>query len=491
MIKDVKTEPIRLDGGLVETLEKSYPLEMRRWIASCAIYPSLHWDLTLYFGRQLSTPEYPLLTVERILDLVRLPWFAEGKIPDVARALLLEELEQQEPQLLGRMREMLHTALQKSSPPSGSAAWEDYRMNVAINEWLFTKDKTRKKALEKEVEGMLENGAEADFAVLKYLDRERSPLDFIVPDRWKKYVHPGGHSGLGWKGLMKDLVYWALPVWVLLSALGIWYSPQTDECAGKKVIYNGQPVGGANLELCLENPAEELIYLEAEIRSQLQSLEVNGNPFTLMDTLDGLIEEALNLEVTDSLKRGFNTRMAAVIHNAGLPYYLRFSNQTDTPKDTACLFFNKAFELDSVDQDYLQRIQWCNSDTVVSDVLDPEASLLPNNQDSTNTSQGDSFQGIDSNYEIKVVTPNITSPRKEMTGRIGNINITMTYGSMSIRGRTIWGELVPYDRIWRTGANEATTFEVDRDVLVEGQPLPSGKYALFSIPGQNEWTFIF
>ena len=83
------------------------------------------------------------------------------------------------------------------------------------------------------------------------------------------------------------------------------------------------------------------------------------------------------------------------------------------------------------------------------------------------------------------------SPAASASGKIGNATVTVTYGSPSVKGRTIWGELVPYGKVWRTGANKATTFETDADITVEGQPLKKGKYGLFTIPEQNEWTIIF
>jgi hypothetical protein len=83
------------------------------------------------------------------------------------------------------------------------------------------------------------------------------------------------------------------------------------------------------------------------------------------------------------------------------------------------------------------------------------------------------------------------SPAQTATGKAGNATITLTYGSPSVKGRTVWGELVPYGKVWRTGANDATTFETSSDIKVEGQPLPKGKYALFTIPEKDMWTIIF
>lgn len=83
------------------------------------------------------------------------------------------------------------------------------------------------------------------------------------------------------------------------------------------------------------------------------------------------------------------------------------------------------------------------------------------------------------------------SPMQTTNGKAAGSEITITYSSPSVKGRTIWGDLVSYDKVWRTGANEATTFETSEDIMVEGKRLAAGKYALFTIPGEKEWTIIF
>ena len=83
------------------------------------------------------------------------------------------------------------------------------------------------------------------------------------------------------------------------------------------------------------------------------------------------------------------------------------------------------------------------------------------------------------------------SPRENVTGKINTATISIDYGSPSVRGRKIWGALVPFDKIWRAGANEATTFETDKDLIVEGEKLPAGKYSVFIIPNEKECIVIF
>lgn len=84
------------------------------------------------------------------------------------------------------------------------------------------------------------------------------------------------------------------------------------------------------------------------------------------------------------------------------------------------------------------------------------------------------------------------SPPAKAEALVGDLSIAINYSSPAVKGREIWGKLEPYGKVWRTGANEATTIEVNKDVTINGQKLPAGKYALFSIPQENdEWIVIF
>src|SRR5688572_3927170 len=83
------------------------------------------------------------------------------------------------------------------------------------------------------------------------------------------------------------------------------------------------------------------------------------------------------------------------------------------------------------------------------------------------------------------------SPKASVSYTIGLTDVEIHYGSPAVKGRPVWGSLVPYDKIWRAGANEATTIEFSTDVNMEGQTLRAGKYALFIIPGETDWTIIF
>ncbi|NBB72769.1 MAG: DUF2911 domain-containing protein, partial [Bacteroidetes bacterium] len=83
------------------------------------------------------------------------------------------------------------------------------------------------------------------------------------------------------------------------------------------------------------------------------------------------------------------------------------------------------------------------------------------------------------------------SPNAAVSQTIGVTDVRITYGRPSVRGRTIFGGLVPYDEVWRTGANEPTTITFGHNVQVQGQPLMAGTYAVLTIPRPDQWTVIF
>lgn len=82
------------------------------------------------------------------------------------------------------------------------------------------------------------------------------------------------------------------------------------------------------------------------------------------------------------------------------------------------------------------------------------------------------------------------SPDASFTQQLGNVNLTVSYSRPLVKGRKIFGGLVPFDSLWRTGASESTTIRFSGDVIINNNKLSAGKYALFTIPSANEWTFI-
>lgn len=90
--------------------------------------------------------------------------------------------------------------------------------------------------------------------------------------------------------------------------------------------------------------------------------------------------------------------------------------------------------------------------------------------------------------ELKLPAP---SPASSVSQQIGVTEVAVHYSSPGVKGRKIWGEIVPYDKVWRTGANQCTQFITNDNIEVAGKNLLAGKYCLFTIPSKDSWELIF
>lgn len=84
----------------------------------------------------------------------------------------------------------------------------------------------------------------------------------------------------------------------------------------------------------------------------------------------------------------------------------------------------------------------------------------------------------------------VLSPLAKVSQRVGLTDVSLEYSSPGVRGRKIWGGLVPHDKLWRTGANAATKITFSRDVTFGGKAVPAGTYSVLTIPGKQAWTVI-
>jgi len=82
------------------------------------------------------------------------------------------------------------------------------------------------------------------------------------------------------------------------------------------------------------------------------------------------------------------------------------------------------------------------------------------------------------------------SAHESVTATLNGKKVTIEYGRPQMKGREIFGKLVPYGQVWRTGADEATTLTTEGDLMLGSLHVPAGTYALFTIPGEKEWTLI-
>jgi hypothetical protein len=97
--------------------------------------------------------------------------------------------------------------------------------------------------------------------------------------------------------------------------------------------------------------------------------------------------------------------------------------------------------------------------------------------------------GISSSFAQQIQMPQ-ASPTAKIAQQVGLSDVTVDYSRPSTKGRKIFGELVPFGQVWRTGANGATLLTFSTDVMISGKNVPAGQYALYSIPGKSEWTMI-
>ncbi len=101
-----------------------------------------------------------------------------------------------------------------------------------------------------------------------------------------------------------------------------------------------------------------------------------------------------------------------------------------------------------------------------------------------------SLSHAQSDAQSDAIPPRV-SPRAQVSQTIGISTVTIDYHRPSVKGRSIWGSLVPYGAVWRAGANENTTITLSDDATIDGQALAAGTYGLHMIPSNSSWIIIF
>ncbi|MFN0213389.1 MAG: hypothetical protein ACKVT2_03970, partial [Saprospiraceae bacterium] len=370
-------------GSTNQPITNNQSTNLPIWIAACAVYPELHWDMTLYLGELLSEPNSQLLSSENLVQICRLPWFTTGEIPLEARKTLIAWLEKDHPDTLLRIREGIHRLLAQNPPPEESAAHDVYAMNMALNEYLYTKDSARKKELEKDILQRIAAGQAADFMVLKILEGPRSPEEFEVPENWRKQLKQKGLARAS-----KGVWYWALPLWLLLCMGIIAWEPVEVGCKGTLAYHqdnvyclqNGEQLvqywemnalemvenslalsAEEMMEGSLTNEADQFVYLILEsgwknilITSSIDSIQNDlillkpGNKNVLEDTLfeNHLRNYRMSMFVTgvtdDSLP---SIDSIKCLQNLSTAYFNQGVTLRKEAYDKACGFFLRAQEL--------------------------------------------------------------------------------------------------------------------------------------------------
>ncbi len=100
------------------------------------------------------------------------------------------------------------------------------------------------------------------------------------------------------------------------------------------------------------------------------------------------------------------------------------------------------------------------------------------------------FFTLEINAQERTTDRVMASPNASVSQTIGLTEVSITYGRPGVRDRDIFGGLVPFNEVWRTGANESTAITFSGDVRVEGERVEEGTYSLYTIPGEDTWTII-
>lgn len=372
-VQNSTLKPIEFEGDLIQTLEKHYAKgddnRLIKWIAACAVYPTIHWDLTLSIGKLIAdeTKDLGFLDLDNLLAINRLDWFVNGKIPKQVRVELIEYLEKNDAELLASIRVYIHELLQNNPPPEDSAAFEDYQMSVVTNQMLMENDDEKQKELEAEFKEMMKAGAEPDFTVLKYLDRKQTALDFIVPDNWKNLVYNDGKIFFGRKHWT-----WAIPVWIILAITLMAYTPNIPTCKGKTITFQER-------ELCLKNQADEILFrefvtldfIEQKQYSQADSIiSLIANPVS--ENFDKTEHSDSTLRMIEYNLLSFSKNISTAFYNVGVEDYNIYQKEKQAEnaadllfpeayKITACQFFGKAYALDSTTQIFQKMVESCKT----------------------------------------------------------------------------------------------------------------------------------
>lgn len=171
-----------------------------KWLAACAMPPVLFWDWVQYAGQIIAQSQnQQLLTLENLYHISKMEWFKEGQIPESARLILLNWLEEKHPYLAIKLRhEWLKVmTLETNLPPVNSLAWQGHRIQVILNQLLEKQQPSAHQKLEAELNRLLHADAHQDALLIQYLQQKKVGLDQMLSDRFRKFIQR--KQGLSWK----------------------------------------------------------------------------------------------------------------------------------------------------------------------------------------------------------------------------------------------------------------------------------------------------
>jgi tetratricopeptide (TPR) repeat protein len=209
--------------GLVDRLRDYLGEEIFQWLCACAVYPEMHWDLTLYLGSLACMPE-GLVKEANVLKLIRLPWFRSGSMPDELRWSLIRKLDREKEQAI---RAAIIELMEKHPPPQETFAADAYQLNLVVQRWLFRRERKRRREMLKALKTLPQSPPFHDYTLMRFLDSARvSSLDFLLPRRLRKLFYQQGIPAFGLRTGARFLGALTVSAIMLLAYLGL-YWPKT------------------------------------------------------------------------------------------------------------------------------------------------------------------------------------------------------------------------------------------------------------------------
>jgi formylglycine-generating enzyme required for sulfatase activity len=188
---DYSLVPVRIEGKRLDEIASFFSRPMQRWIAACAVYPELNWNLTLFLGELLSTKSNsnePLNSWRNVGQLLRLEWFVKGRIPDTFRLQLIDSwLTRKE---VSEICGFLHEQLASAPPLPGEPGYEGSSLQLAVYDLLGEENPEQKQMKSERLHELLEQERLLpDIVTLHYANTDTiSPLDFEIPEHLLKQL---------------------------------------------------------------------------------------------------------------------------------------------------------------------------------------------------------------------------------------------------------------------------------------------------------------
>ncbi len=357
---------------IISVLEKKYSPSVVPWIAACAIYPSLHWNLTLRLGQMVADAqgEADLLAIENLFEIANLPWFVKGEIPTPIRETLIEFLQTKHPDLYTALTTEVNRLFEDGATFDNPAAASDKEVIIGLND-LLPKEQDVATAAQ-QITG------NNNIPVIEKLTRKKQLVDFLIPNEWRQFLQKLGFPNLGMQDFWKDVLLLLLPLWLLFSGF-IWNLPEKwDNCQGEIIPYVYE---GETLSLCIDQPQDRVLLNEYYARDAIKAENA-----TVVDSIAKLVEKSLGTGIYDAVLSRDESDVAplrkavkAFFGNIGTTYYNRGVQLFDKSgeveedaeakaalRDEVCYNFDRAVMFDSLDVTLQKAVRWCLKNQIKS-----------------------------------------------------------------------------------------------------------------------------